>query len=191
MNFLDAVKQCWRKYGDFGGRATRAEFWWWQLFGWTGGLIFGAVDSFITSLVTSFSPAEFAFSPFGALFGLAILLPGLAVQARRLHDIGKTGWWILAWFAIYMLGLVPLIVGGVITLVSIFSSPWGGGGKATINFRTFVPLIAGGLVMLAIFLTVTVWWIVWMARQGQSGTNRFGPDPRAWDAPQPAPPAIE
>ena len=45
--------------------------------------------------------------------------------------------------------------------------------------------------MLAIFLAVTVWWIVWMARQGQSGTNRFGPDPRAWDAPQPAPPAIE
>ena len=173
MTFLEAVKQCLRKYGDFGGRATRAEFWWWQVFGWIGGLIAGAIDASISS----FPGPEFAtFAPFGAIFGLAILLPGLAVQARRLHDIGRTGWWILVWLGIYFLGLLPLVVGGIITIVRIFSSDSGSAGA---DPGSYIPLIVGGAIMLLVFVAVTIWWIVWLARQGQTGPNRFGPDPRA------------
>ena len=169
MTFIDSVKQCLRKYGDFSGRATRAEFWWWQVFGWIGGLIFGVVDSSIRSFAGADS---YAFSPFGSIFGLAILLPGLAVQARRLHDIGKTGWWILVWAAILALGLVPLSVGIVIFIVDWVAGEGPG---------SFVPLLVGGLVTLAVFVVVAVWIIMWMVRQGQSGPNQYGPDPRAWD----------
>lgn len=169
MTFVDAVKQCLRKYGDFSGRATRAEFWWWQVFGWIGGLIFGSIDSSIRSFAGGDS---YAFSPLGSIFGLAILLPGLAVQARRLHDIGKTGWWILVWVAIALLGLIPLTVGGVIFIVE-----WAGGGEP----GSAIPLLVGGLVTLLAFLILAVWVIMWMVRQGQDGPNQYGPDPRAWD----------
>ena len=169
MTFVDAVKQCLRKYGDFNGRATRAEFWWWQVFGWIGGLIFGSIDSSIRSFAGGDS---YAFSPFGSIFGLAILLPGLAVQARRLHDIGKTGWWILVWVAIALLGLIPLTVGGVIFIVE-----WAAGGEP----GSAIPLLIGGLVTLLALLLLAVWVIMWMVRQGQDGPNQYGPDPRAWD----------
>ncbi len=173
MTFVDAVKQCLRKYGDFSGRATRAEFWWWQVFGWIGGLICGSIDTSIRSIAGGDS---YAFSLFGSIFGLAILLPGLAVQARRLHDIGKTGWWILVWVVIFVFGLIPLFVGG-----GIFIVDWLVGGER----GSFIPLLVGGIVTLVVVLAVAVWVIVWMARQGQDGPNQYGPDPRAWDDEEP------
>ena len=86
---VEAVVQGFRKYADFGGRATRAEFWWWVLFIVIGSTVLSVIDS-LTGWGSSLE----------TLFGLATLLPTLAVTARRLHDIGKTGWWQLGWYAI-------------------------------------------------------------------------------------------
>jgi uncharacterized membrane protein YhaH (DUF805 family) len=91
MNFGQAISTCFAKYAAFSGRASRAEFWWFFLFQ-IGALILGALIH------------ETAYY----LIALAILLPGLAVSARRLHDIGKSGWWIL-------ISIVPLI--GLIFIV--------------------------------------------------------------------------
>ena len=174
MTFVDAVKQCLRKYGDFSDRATRAEFWWWQVFAWIGSSIFGAVDSSIAS----FTGGD-GFSPFAWIFGLATLLPGLAVGARRLHDIGKTGWWILVWAAIIILGLIPFAVGLAFAGVNgLFDGQWD---KTTVS-----PLLLGLLVSLLVWLVVVVWWVAWMTRQGEAGPNRYGPDPRALDESGPA-----
>ena len=173
MTFVDAVKQCLRKYGDFSGRATRAEFWWWQVFGWIGGLIFGSIDSSIRSFAGGDS---YAFSPFGSIFGLAIFLPGLAVQARRLHDIGKTGWWILVWAVLTILGLIPLTIVGVIFIVERLTDSGPG---------SVISLLLGGLVTFLALLILVVWVIVWMVRQGQDGPNQYGPDPRAWGDEEP------
>ena len=75
-----AVKTCFNKYADFTGRATRSEFWWFFLFQVIVLLIAGAVSDILYGVVA-----------------LGLLLPGLAVGARRLHDIGKTGWLLLLW----------------------------------------------------------------------------------------------
>ena len=88
MPIQEAVKVCLRKNADFGGRATRPEFWWWVLATTIASLVLGAVDSLIGVLT-----GGYGYSPFSTIFTLAILLPHLAVTARRLHDIGKTGWW--------------------------------------------------------------------------------------------------
>jgi len=80
-----AVKTCLNKYADFNGRAARPEFWWFFLFQ----LVVYIVASLIHGLVYWVAVA-------------ALLLPGLAVGVRRLHDIGKSGWWVL-------LALVPII----------------------------------------------------------------------------------
>ena len=85
MNFQQAITTCLRKYVDFSGRATRSEFWWFFLFQ----IIVLAIAGMLSNMLYG-------------LAGLALLLPALGAGARRLHDIGKSGWFLL-------LGLIPLI----------------------------------------------------------------------------------
>ncbi|MBL0371504.1 DUF805 domain-containing protein [Rhizobium sp. KVB221] len=97
MNFTDAVKTVLTlKYADFGGRASRSEFWWYVLFVIIASVVLGIVDNLIGIPLV------------GLLFSLATLIPGLAVSIRRLHDKDKSGWWIL-------ICLVPLI-GGILLI---------------------------------------------------------------------------
>ena len=171
MTFPNAVKTCLRKYGNFSGRATRAEYWWWVLAVVIGSSIFTAVDSSIAS----FSGQGYA--PFATIFNLAVILPELAVTARRLHDIGKSGWWQLAWVAISLLALIPIVVGLVVSISSdgfAFNLPSGDEGS-------FLPLLLGFAITLLIWLGVFIWSLIWLISQGQAGPNRYGPDPRASD----------
>lgn len=101
MTFTAAVKTCSGKYVDFTGRATRAEFWYWMLFVFLAGNILQAIDVWVLG-------ADFGRGILNLLFALAVILPNLAVMARRLHDTGRTGWWIL-------IMLVPFV--GIILLI--------------------------------------------------------------------------
>lgn len=76
MDFVSAVKSCLGQYATFSGRAVRSEFWWFFFFQ----IIVVVVASFVSELAAN-------------LASLALLLPALAVGARRLHDIGRSGWW--------------------------------------------------------------------------------------------------
>ena len=76
MSFGQAISACFAKYATFTGRASRSEFWWFLLFQL---LVLGAA-----AMVSEF---------FYGLIALGFLLPSLAVGARRLGDIGKSGWW--------------------------------------------------------------------------------------------------
>ncbi|ART55993.1 DUF805 domain-containing protein [Acidovorax carolinensis] len=76
MNFVQAIKSCLGQYATFSGRASRSENWWFFLF------------QVLVMLVASM----FGDVVYG-LASLALLLPALAVGTRRLHDIGRTGWW--------------------------------------------------------------------------------------------------
>ncbi len=91
MNFTDAVKTCFSKYADFNGVATRSEYWWFTLFIFLAAFAVGLVSDKLAGLLW-----------------LAIVLPSLAVGARRLHDIDRSGWW-------QLLSLIPLI-GGLVLL---------------------------------------------------------------------------
>ena len=84
--YLDVLK----KYADFKGRARRKEYWMFVLF------------NVIISIVISAVGALIEMPLLGNLYSLAVLLPGLAVGVRRLHDINKSGWYIL-------IALIPLI----------------------------------------------------------------------------------
>ena len=96
MSFIDAINSCFRQYVGFTGRASRSEFWWFTLFGLLVGLAAAIVD---------------ARGTIGALISLVLLLPSIAVGARRLHDTGRSGWWLL-------IALVPLA--GLIVLIVFF-----------------------------------------------------------------------
>lgn len=97
MTFQGAIRTCLTKYADFTGQASRAEFWWFALF--------------VTLVAMALLYLSEALS---SIFLIAVLLPLLAVGARRLHDTGKSGWWLL-----FM--LVP--VGGVVTLAIWWALP--------------------------------------------------------------------
>ncbi|MHB8379357.1 MAG: DUF805 domain-containing protein [Acidimicrobiales bacterium] len=84
MNFPNAVVTCLRKYVTFSGVASRSEFWWFFLFEGIGYGILRAIN--VPTLVSFWS--------------LALFLPALAVNVRRLHDTGRSGWWYFAWILV-------------------------------------------------------------------------------------------
>lgn len=101
--FIKALKQ----YSDFNGRARRKEYWTFVLFNLIFALIAMGLD-YVTGMAS-----EIGFGPIYGLCILAFLLPGLAVLIRRLHDVGKSGWWIF-------ISLIP-IIGGIWLLIFLFS----------------------------------------------------------------------
>lgn len=112
MTFGQSVATCFAKYVDFSGRATRPEFWWFFLFNAIATLVASMVDSAVSGRMHLTFGTTWALSadrPAQALVTLGLLLPNLAVGARRLHDIGRTGWWQLM-ALIPCLGLIVLVV---------------------------------------------------------------------------------
>ena len=85
MDFQTAVKTCFSKYADFNGRASRSEYWWFVL------------AEVIVLIVASLIHQYVYF-----IAALGFLMPALAVGARRLHDIGKSGW-------LQLLMLIPIV----------------------------------------------------------------------------------
>jgi uncharacterized membrane protein YhaH (DUF805 family) len=90
MDFAESIKSCFSNYATFSGRASRSEFWWFQLF----------------QLILV---AALALTGPGIFLALATLLPAWAVGVRRLHDIDKSGWNIL-WYVLPGIGLILLLI---------------------------------------------------------------------------------
>jgi uncharacterized membrane protein YhaH (DUF805 family) len=99
MNFGQAISSGFSNYVNFSGRASRSEYWYWFLFVVLGQIVTMIIDSVIGIQLTT------------GIFSLVVLLPGIAVGVRRLHDLDRSGWWLL-------LGLVPLV--GAIVLIIWF-----------------------------------------------------------------------
>ena len=109
MGIKDAVSTCFSKYATFSGRAARPEFWWFGLFN----VLVVIVLMILASIVGDVTIPMVLLG----IYYLAIIIPGLAVTVRRLHDIDKSGWW---WF----IQLVPA-VGGIwfIVLLCMAGTP--------------------------------------------------------------------
>lgn len=92
MTFTESIKTCFNKYADFSGRATRSEYWWFVLFIILAYIVIAALASVIPDIAS-----------IGIiLFGLGTLIPQLAVGVRRLHDLDKSGWWML-------ISIIPIV----------------------------------------------------------------------------------
>ncbi len=103
MGFGDAVRNALiNNYVGFKGRASRSEYWWFFLFISIVGFITGLIDGFVFGWEYS-DPTWIS-----TLVSLALLLPNFCVSVRRLHDLGKSGWWNLLVFTI--IGIIPLLI---------------------------------------------------------------------------------
>lgn len=92
-----------RKYAVFHGRARRKEYWMFFLFNFIIAFVLGIIER-----IAGIAP-QIDQSLLAGIYGLATLVPGLAVSVRRLHDTDHSGWWLF-------IGLIPLI-GSIVLLV--------------------------------------------------------------------------
>ena len=102
MDFQTSVKTCFKKYADFSGRALRSELWWFVLFGFLGGIITTIIDIMILGYSIE------SYGPVNIIFSVVLILPGIAVTARRLHDVNRSGWWQL--IELTIIGILLILV---------------------------------------------------------------------------------
>lgn len=134
-----------KKYAEFEGRSRRKEYWMYVLLLIAIGVVIGTVEG-IVGLTGMVGP----YGPITALFLLGTLVPSLAVGVRRLHDTGRSGWWLLIGYGPFLLSLV-LTMAGSLQLAMILSV-----------------LALVGFVALLVF----------MVMEGTRGSNQYGPDPK-------------
>ena len=170
MSFWNAISQCLRQYATFKGRATRREFWWWIL------------ASIVGFCVVSIFARLIGFPLLVSIFELAVVLPTIAVTTRRLHDINKSGWWQLAWIGLAALALIPAGTGFAIGILRAAQEyKWIPGfehGDAYSTPEFLIPMILGVVISIVLYVPLVIGGITFKAKEGQSGPNDFGFDPR-------------
>jgi len=105
VSFVDAIKSVMSKYATFSGRARRSEYWFWVLA--------QIIASGIASALDRATGQTAQVGIISTILSLALLLPSLAVGARRLHDTSRSAWWLL-------IGLIPVV--GAIVLIVFFAT---------------------------------------------------------------------
>jgi uncharacterized membrane protein YhaH (DUF805 family) len=96
MNFAEAIASGLSHYVTFKGRAPRSEFWFWYLFVFILSIVGGVLDLMLEMQIV------------GSIIALGLLLPGISMNIRRLHDIDRSGWWCLIAFT--GIGVILLLV---------------------------------------------------------------------------------
>jgi len=104
MSFMDSIENVFRNFVNFSSRASRSEYWWFQLFF----LVALAAADFIDVMMGEL--AEVPFNWFGTIVFFGLIIPNLAVTVRRLHDLGYSGWFILLVFIPCLGSIIGLVI---------------------------------------------------------------------------------
>lgn len=178
LTFKEAVKICWSKYADFTGRARRSEYWWFCLF--TLLVMLLPLIVFVVSAVgagvsvddySSFSGGWFIALVFSfiilMIIALVFLVPSLAVTTRRLHDTGRSGWWIVASYAFSVFS--SFIEAFVFDSNTIDASSLAEASVGAIAVWGVIYLINLGLSIAILVFTLL---------DSHKGENKYGPSPK-------------
>lgn len=161
MTPIDWALRPLRRYADFSGRAPRAEYWWYVLAIGIVGFLLGLADVFFLN-----GPISGNLGPLGLAFTLAMIIPGIAVLVRRLHDTDRCGWWALVKVPSYVFVL---------------------SGSTLIGFgdtyeRLPVLALTLGIVLFFTWALAGLMVFIFVISEGEQGSNRHGPDPYGSDA---------
>jgi uncharacterized membrane protein YhaH (DUF805 family) len=155
MNFPTSVKSGFRNYANFKGRASRSEFWWFFLF------------SQLVQMLAQDIPGSAA-----SITSFALLVPGLSVHARRLHDSGRSLRWLL-WFIASVVGVVIAFVGLLSqTAQSIANLDVEQLFENGSQFWVFVMFIS----MISVVMSFVVNLVFWLM-PSDAEMNKYGPPP--------------
>lgn len=156
--FGEAISVCFRRYFGFSGRASRSEYWFFILFT----VFLGFATSFLDGALFRVPMTEEAAGPFNTIAGLAMFFPTLAVTWRRLHDTGRSGWWIGG----FWLAMVGLVIMMFMVILSI-----GDAGFSPAALGSTMPLFVLMLLGFAVYFIVM---LVFLCTRGDPGPNRYG-----------------
>ncbi len=157
---------CLKHYADFGGRARRSEFWYFQLFNFL-------IEIGIYLIVLAIKEVigiDLGF--LNSVYSLAVLIPNLAVSARRLHDTNRSGWWQMLSIGT---GLITFVL-AIIFVLPLFSY---GMNEYAISVCMEQKALLILLILSAISYTAAcILLLVWYCTNSQQGVNRFGSNPK-------------
>lgn len=168
MTFTQAVRSVLSSYATFSGRARRSEYWWFYLFTILIAIVTSVIDAVLDMAFNN------EIGVVGTITSLALLVPSLAVTARRLHDTGRTGWWML-------LPVIPLVAAIVVGFAAVFATAFST--DANSNPEVAVIALLAVCVLLALIAGITL--IVFLCLDSKPEPNRYGPSPKQ----PPVPPA--
>ncbi len=149
VDFVAAIKLYFANYANFKGRSTRAEYWWAMLF------------VFLLSLVLEFIGSD----ALSVIVSLGLMIPNWAIATRRLHDIGKSGWWIVGFT------VATWIICGV-SFGSMIFAMFSGADLVSAVMNSATSIGVGSLLILAI----SIWLLVWLVKPS-GPCNQYGPNP--------------
>lgn len=130
-------------YLDFAGRCARREFWYYVLAYFVGYIVLAIVQGILGTHILTI------------LYSLALLLPGVGISVRRLHDTDHSGWWLL----------IVAVPGVLMTVLSAMA--YAAGSSSFLSAILLPIVVLGGLALL----------VYWYAQPGTAGSNTYGPPP--------------
>ena len=163
VSFPQAIRLGFKNYFKFRGRATRAEFWW--VF-----LVYIPIGQILPNL-----------NPVFWIATLAFIIPVTSLATRRLHDIGKSGWWQVLFYAPagFLVALNGLIDEGGLSLLA-------GPDPDNALLLTLLKIQLGLLVFGGLAWALgALLGIIFLSKKGNAGPNKYGPDPRQATSQQP------
>ena len=179
MPFWTAVKTCFKKYFDFKGRARRSEYWWFILFGFIVYFVWAFLTAFLLALgieglgrsdVMVGSPIMVFFTTSGIIMLpiLFLVIPMYSALTRRLHDTGRSGWWVVASLALSIVYSVTYfymfyqMISSRRDMMEGFSSP------------LMIVILILALASMALGIALLVFSVM----DSQPHENKYGPSPK-------------
>ena len=168
-----------KNYANFSGRASRAEFWWFFLFMMIVWVVVyvALVGTLFGAGTTQTGPSEGILGAVGVLglflviFWLAVLIPSIAVQARRLHDTDRSGWWLGAFYLLYLVYFAMLFLGMGSMMEGV--APGTPPDPQKVFGGMFIAIMILGTGMFFYMIALIVFYCL----PGTQGPNRYGDDP--------------
>jgi uncharacterized membrane protein YhaH (DUF805 family) len=186
MGMIDATKSCFRKYIRFSGRATRSEFWYFVLFYFLCYVILLIINSALfgptistdrsfvingdgTRSIVEHTNYQYNAGWFGTIFSLSTILPMFSAGWRRLHDIGRRGWWLLM-PPVTLLSIVAVMISSALGWSEIVEAIRTTGQIRLVN-------ASGSGLALFVILASFIALIFMLSRPSQPDPNKYGPNP--------------
>ena len=182
MGFWESVRTCFRKYFDFKGRARRSEYWWYFLFSVVAILSWALLGTLLAGLPLGMAVKHISgnentgFAAMVVVLAIPILfliLPSFSVQVRRLHDTGRSGWWLTA-------SIILEVIASALPFILF--------GRAAADFglfeeyrRSFQLSTTTGVAMVTLGIAsegLSIILIIFSAIDGHKTENQYGPSPK-------------
>ena len=164
MSFRQALSSFWSNYTNFKGRTPRSGYWWVALFLVLVSFVLFAIDLALFGSIWPENLLNQGLGPISIVFILVVLVPGLSIGFRRLHDTGRSAWWLL-------MPLAPSLLAGVVA-----PRPDMTAGIPSVEDLPIGQLVAsGGLSLLALVGSIVL--LVFYLQKSQPGENKYGPNP--------------